>query len=137
MANMLAMVNEQEHSNDEFSAAEAILPLQFYGKRSEAAESEPMRRLMVAMLVDAVRCFQTKFAARQQARRQEFAEVRSWIFSDKENGVFSFKVVCEALAIDPQAMRKALIHWEEKRLSGEKMRMIRRSALPVAKRISR
>jgi len=137
MVNMLAMVNEEEHLNDEFAEAEAMLPLQFYGKRSGAAASEPLRRLMVAMLVDAVRCFQTEFAARQEARRQEFAEARSWIFSDKENGVFSFKAVCDALEIDPEAMRKALIRWEEKRLSGEKLRMIRRSAPPVAKRISR
>jgi len=29
----------------------------------------------------------------------EFAEVRSWIFSDEDNGAFSFKAVCDALAL--------------------------------------
>src|SRR5438067_1714999 len=105
MADMLPMVNETDQLNDEFSEAEAVLPPQFYGARSGAATIEPLRRLMFAMLVDAVRCFKTKFEARQQARRHEFAEVRSWIFSDEDNGAFSFKAVCDALEIDPEAIR--------------------------------
>jgi hypothetical protein len=138
MAEVPAMVKETERLNDELSAAEAVLPMQFYGARRGAATIEPLRRLMVAMLVDAVRCFQTTFEARQQARRQEFAEVRSWIFSDEDNGVFSFKAVCDALEIDPEAIRKELVRWEERRLSGPEPRMkIRRSPVPLAKRISR
>jgi hypothetical protein len=135
---MLAMVNEGDQSAHEFSAPEAVLPVQFYGSRRAATTIEPVRRLMVAMLVDAVRCFQTKFEARQQARRQELAEVRSWIFSDEDNGAFSFKAVCDALEIDPKAIRRGLAQWEEKRLSGRQPRMmIRRSSVPVAKHISR
>jgi hypothetical protein len=106
MDNMLAIVNGDEHLNNEFSAAEAILPLQFHTRRTSA---EPLRRLMIAMLLDAVRCFQTKFSTHHQARRQEFAEVRSWIFSDKDNGPFSFKAVCDTLEIDPGAIRKGLV----------------------------
>ncbi len=137
MADMLAMLNETDQRDGEFSEAKAVLPLQFYGARRGAATTEPLRRLMVATLVDAVRCFQTKFEARQQARRQEFAEVRTWIFSDEDNGPFSFRAVCDELEIDPKAIRKGLMRWEQKRLSGEQPRMIRRSAVPLAKRISR
>jgi hypothetical protein len=138
MAEMPATVNPTEQLNNELSMAEAVLPLQFYGARRGAASIEPLRRLMVAMLVDAVRCFQTKFDARQQAKRQEFAEVQSWIFSDEDNGAFSFGAVCEALEIDPEVIRKGLVRWKEKRLSGEKPRMmIRRSAVPVARCVSR
>ena len=137
MAEVPAMVKETERLNDELSAAEAVLPMQFYGARRGAATIEPLRRLMVAMLVDAVRCFQTKFEARQPARRQEFSEVRSWIFSDEDNGVFSFKAVCDELEIDPEAIRKGLVRWNEKELSGAKPLKIRRSPVPLAKCISR
>jgi hypothetical protein len=83
---------------------------------------------MVAMLIDAIRCFQTKLDARQPAQREEFAEVQSWIFSEDDNGFFSFSSVCDALAIDPKAIRKKLVQWEEKKLASEKLcRMIRRS----------
>ena len=61
--------------------------------------------------------------------------MRSWIFSDADNGVFSFKAVCDALEIDPEAIRKELVRWKEKGLSGEKPLKIRRSPVPLAKRI--
>lgn len=137
MADVRAMINERNHLDNEFSQAEAVLPIQFYGGRRGTRRTEPLRRLMVAMLFDAVRCFQTKLESRQPARQQEFAEVQSWLFSDKENGPFSFKAVCDGLEIDPQAIRKELTHWQQQRLSGEKPRMIRRSAAPAARRISR
>jgi hypothetical protein len=136
MITMPEIVNETEQFDVEFSQAGAVLPLQFHGGRRGTATTEPLRRLMVAMLVDAIRCFQTKLEARQPAKRQEFAEVQSWIFSDNDNGVFSFDAVCDALEIDPQATRKELVRWAEKKLAGNKPRwMIRRSA-PAAKRIS-
>ena len=91
---------------------------------------------MTAMLVDAVRCFQTKAGARQPANRQEFAEVRSWLFSDDDDGLFSFRAVCDALAIDPKSIRAGLARWQEKRSADSKPRFIRRLALPM-RRVSR
>jgi len=139
MADVRTAIRANDQVSEEFAfPAGAVLPVQFYSARRGTASVEPLQRLMVAMLVDAVRCFQTKFAARQPARRQEFAEVRSWLFSDEENGMFSFKAVCDALEVNPEALRKSLVGWEERRLSGEKPgRMIRRLAAPTAKRISR
>jgi hypothetical protein len=135
MANVRSIVNQADPMEAEFSEPQAVLPLQFYGARRGTSEVEPLRRLMVAMLVDAVRCFQTKFETRQSARRQEFAEVRSWIFSDADDGPFSLRAVCDALEIDPKAIRNGLARWEEERLAGQKPRMIRRPALQ-SRRIS-
>jgi hypothetical protein len=135
MADIVSMVSDREPTESFFSELRAILPAQFYGARRGTSEIEPLRRLMIAMLVDAVRYFETKFDAHQPARRQEFAEVRSWIFSDADDGVFSFKAVCDALGVDPGVTRKGLTRWEEKRFAGQKRRAIRHLALP-AKRIS-
>jgi hypothetical protein len=106
---------------------EAVLPVQFYGARSGEPSAEPLRRLMVAVLVDAVRCFQTKSEARNRAALGEFAEVRSWFFSREQSGVFAFKSICDLLEIDPDRLRKWLLRWQERRASGEKPAMIRRS----------
>jgi hypothetical protein len=135
MADMLSIVNGADPMEGEFSESQAVLPLQFYGARRGTSEIEPVRRLMIAMLVDAVRCFQTKFERRQPGRRQEFAEVRSWIFYDVDDGPFSFRAVCDALEIDPEAVRKGLTRWAAERLAGAKPRMIRRPSL-TAGRIS-
>ena len=139
MADMFTAIHPTNQMGEDFAfSAGAVLPVQFYSARRGTSSVEPLQRLMVAMLVDAVRCFQTKFEARQPAKRQEFAEVRSWIFSDEDNGIFSFKGVCDALEVDPEALRKSLVRWEERKLSGEKPpRMIRRSAVPITRRISR
>jgi hypothetical protein len=135
MANVLSIVNNVDHREGDLSAAAAVLPQQFYGARRGTSEAEPLRRLMVAMLLDAVRCFQTKFNSHQPARSQEFAEVRTWLFSNAKDGPFSFTAVCEALELDPNSVRGVLANWEEKKLAGQKPRIIRRSSLP-AKRIS-
>jgi hypothetical protein len=135
MADILSMVSDRAPMEGNFSEPQGILPGQFYGARRGTSEIEPLHRLMIAMLVDAVRCFETRFDARQPARCQEFAEVRSWIFSDADDGVFSFRAVCDALEVDPGAIRKGLTRLQEKGFVWSKHRTIRRSTLP-AKRIS-
>jgi hypothetical protein len=119
MASMNEKVNETNQVDDEFSQTEGILPFQFFGNRRSIRSIEPLRRLMVAMLVDAVRLFQAKFEARQPSTRQEFAEVQGWIFSDDQTGMFSFRPMCEALEIDPETIRKGLTRWKEKRVIAE------------------
>jgi hypothetical protein len=137
MSDMLSMVKERDPLADEFSGAEVVLPLQFQGVRAGAATLEPLRRLMVAMLVDALRSFRTNCETCRPARREEYTEVRSWLFSDEDNGVFSFRAVCDALEIDREAVRKVLVQWQEKRSSGRKPRvMIRRPATRDGRRIS-
>jgi hypothetical protein len=128
VADILSMVDEREPMERDFSELQGLLPLQFRGARRGVSETEPLRRLMTAMLVDAVRCFETKFNAYPSARRQEFAEVRSWIFSDADDGVFSFRAVCDALEVDPGVIRKALTRRQEPELAGEERRIFRRSA---------
>jgi hypothetical protein len=128
MANTSAKVNQTEQFDGEFSEAEAGLPVQFHTNRRSVRSIEPLRRLMVATLVDAVRVFQTKFEGHRPSARQEFAEVQRWIFSDDETGIFSFRSVCEALEIDPRTIRKGLVRWKEKRLVAEKpQKLIRHS----------
>jgi hypothetical protein len=121
------MVNNTNRLDDEFSVVEAARPLQLYGARRGVGANESLLRLMNAMLIDAVRCFQTKFGSRQQTRRQEFAEVWSWIFSGDDKRTFSFKEVCDALELDPKAVRKQLVGWVEKRLSDQSRRMMIRA----------
>ena len=138
MSDLFALVHNSSRFDNEFSYAEVLLPVQFHDRPNSAPTSEPLRRLMVAMLVDTIRRVQTKFDAPQPARRQDYGDARSWIFSDDDKPVFSFKAVCDALDIDPNVVRKYLVQWEGKRLNGEKpRRIIRRAAVSLSKRISR
>ena len=53
-----------------------IVPAQFYPHRRGAAEIDPIKRLMTAMLVDAVQCSQ----ARESQRIKKVSEALTWIF---------------------------------------------------------
>ncbi len=114
-------------------SADAFMPAQFYPARRGAASVEPSMRLMAAILIDAVRCFQRNYGTGESNRRQEFREAKSWIFDDLGNGPFSFREVCNWLEIDPRGLRDWIDRGQEGRNSGERLRMIRRAAVGAAK----
>ena len=121
---------------DELSfRADAVMPAQFFPARRVSESVEPILRLMASILIDAVRCFQRNFDARQPYRRQEFREARFWIFHDQGKGPFSFDDVCLALDIDPRYLRKVIARWEKNRRSGDEQRMTRRSLGQIAGRM--
>lgn len=113
----------------------AVMPAQFYPGRRGAASVEPIMRLMGGILIDAVRCFQRNFEARDSSRRQEFREAQFWIFDDEGKGPFSFQSVCESLEIDPGGLRNWIVRWRQDRHPGTKRQMIRRSPVNIAKRM--
>jgi hypothetical protein len=85
-----------------------IVPAQFYPHRRGAAETEPIRRLMIAMLVDAVQCFQA--GERQTVKRKEVWDARTWIFGRYADFPFSFVNVCAELGVSPHRIRRQLLH---------------------------
>jgi hypothetical protein len=118
-------------AGDDFRA-DSVMPAQFYPPRRGTAEAEPIMRLMGAILIDAVRCFQNNFEARVPSAQQEFREARIWIFDNKADGTFSFESVCNALQIDPRGLRDSLLRWKRDRQAGAKPRIIRRSPVNIA-----
>jgi|ERR1700677_3438038 hypothetical protein len=115
--------------------ADAVMPAQFYPARPGSASVEPIIRLMAGVLIDAVRSFQSNFEARNAGRRQEFLEARLWIFDDRGTGPFSFRSVCDSLEVDPRGLRNWIVRWQEKRRTGERQRIIRRSPVNITKRM--
>ena len=105
-------INPMGSACDEVSfPADAVMPAQFYPARHRSSSVEPILHLMAAILIDAVRCFQSHSEARDTKRRREFSEADLWIFHDKGDGPFSFENVCAALEIDPSRLRKLIVEW--------------------------
>jgi hypothetical protein len=129
------------HTRIDFPAAngefpfqpEAFLPVQFHHARRGTTLVEGIKSLMSAILIDAVRCFQSNFEARQAAGQQHFREAHFWIFSDEGYGPFSFNEVCGALELDPRGVRGWLLRWQEKRRAGERAATIRRSSVGISR----
>ena len=72
---------------------------------------EPEKRLMLAILEDAIHCFQDNLFARNVRGRRLFEEAEEWIVEVDGDWVFSFENICEALGFNPAYLRHGLLRW--------------------------
>jgi len=77
---------------------------------------EPEKRLMLAILEDAIHCFQDNLFARNVRGRRLFEEAEEWIVEADGDRVFSFENICEALGFNPAYVRQGLLRWMENKL---------------------
>jgi hypothetical protein len=86
-----------------------------HGKKESQADDQALRALMLALLEDAIACYQGRFFKPSRTNDKLFQEAEEWIHSDDE-GVFSFNNVCETLGLHPQRLRKGLEQWKAKQV---------------------
>jgi hypothetical protein len=87
-----------------------LLPSQFFADAREDFR-HPERRLMLAILSDAVECVRKYRDASKLDDRNLFQEAESWLMRPQAphaEGFFSFEYVCEVLGFDPAAVRDQL-----------------------------
>ena len=92
----------------------AVLPAQLTPAFRFDAALQPEKRLMLAVLEDAVGTYQKRAVAAAPAGRREFLEAQSWIESDDVRWPFSFRNICDALGFDCDALRRGLRSWRER-----------------------
>lgn len=90
-----------------------LLPLQFFTALRGRTQGDAQRRLMIAVLEDAIECFQKCVAAKDNRSRQLGVEAEEWFLADDHDWLFSFVNVCENLEIDPEFLRRGLLLWKE------------------------
>jgi hypothetical protein len=114
-----------------------ITPEQFYDYRRDDSTLAPVKRLMMAVLEDALRCFQNNATAASGPRKRLFAEAEQWLCGDTSDGLFSFETVCETLGIEPHFLRAGLRAWRMQQLAGDaSRRLARRSPVVRSGKIS-
>jgi hypothetical protein len=69
---------------------------------------------MIAVLEDAIECFQKCVTAKDNRSRQLGVEAEEWFLADDHDWLFSFVNVCENLEIDPEFLRRGLLLWKER-----------------------
>lgn len=93
---------------------EILLPEQLAALRSNPPQGA--KRLLLAMLEDAVHCFQTYLLARNPHEQRLFQEAEEWLFSDEPQWFFSFEHICELLGFHPGRVHSALKQWKIEQL---------------------
>jgi hypothetical protein len=104
-----------------FLQPDVILPTQFFQSLRSKSQFNGERRLMIAVLEDAVNCFMKQLHAIDPKARQLFLEAAEWISDDDRTWFFAFENVCDTLDLNPEYIRAGLFKWRaaERRRVGD------------------
>jgi hypothetical protein len=87
-----------------------------YWETVGAARLTPEKKLMLAVLKDAIGCLRRHAAARSERQREIFRDAAMWI-EEESDGPFSFRIICETLGLETDAIRRALRRFGHSRRS--------------------
>jgi len=95
---------------------DALLPTQYLDTVRRIVPIEPERRLMWAVLEDAIDSYQSYFTSRKPKPPDAVNEAEEWILTRDERWFFSFDNICDMLGFDAEYLRAGLLVWKEKQL---------------------
>jgi hypothetical protein len=71
-------------------------------------------RLMLAILEDAINCYQDNMFALNKKRAQLHKDAEEWFMSNDTSWIFSFVSICSLLNVEPEYFRQGLKGWAAK-----------------------
>jgi hypothetical protein len=98
---------------------DTLLPDQFMDTFRRKSHLEPEKKLMLAVLEDAIACYQKYVLARDGKGRALFQETEEWILEKQGDWLFSFANVCDTLGFDPDYLREGLLQWKAEKLASQ------------------
>jgi hypothetical protein len=91
-----------------------VLPALYQETFRRTLHLPPEQTLMLAVLEDAVMCFQRYAGARDGKTRQLFRDAEEWILEQNSRWFFSFEHICGSLGFEPGYIRQGLIRERDK-----------------------
>ncbi len=96
---------------------DTLLPTQYYETLYNKVSLLPEKRLMLAILADAIGCFKNSMFTQHRRQVTLSRDADSWILGETNNWLFSFENVCETLGIEPAYLRQQLLRWKKEQLN--------------------
>lgn len=90
---------------------DTLLSVQYFETCRRKAHLEPEKKLMLAVLEDAVGCFQKYFLVKNENGRRRFEKAEEWIWEENTSWLFSFCNICDVLGFNPDYLRRGLKAW--------------------------
>ncbi len=90
---------------------DCLLPVQYYQLIHRRTMLEGERKLMFAVLQDAIHCYLKNMNYRTSRQRSLFLEAQQWFDrcgEPERSSLFDFENVCQVLAIGPKQLRERL-----------------------------
>jgi len=91
-----------------------VLPAQYQETFQRKTHLAPEKTLMLAVLEDAILCFQRYAGARNGKTRRLFRDAEDWILEKDDKWFFSFDQICLSLGFEPGYIRLGLMKEKEK-----------------------
>jgi len=111
-----AGVSQSPTGSDEKAFAvfqpDILIPTQYLATFQRRFHLEPERLLMLAVLQDAIFCFQEHLMATCRRKRCLYNDAEEWLFNGDRFYVFSFENICEALGFEAAYLRQGLMRWK-------------------------
>jgi hypothetical protein len=127
-------MKEREYAPDERLTAlfqpDTLLPSQFFDRVRRRTEHDGERRLMIAVLEDAIHVYRTQVGARDGRGLELFRDAEEWIEDTERSWLFSFENVCDVLDLDADYLRRGLHAWKDRARSEHRARVV---PLPTAR----
>jgi hypothetical protein len=109
--NAIASRTQYEEPSQGALEPETLLPVQLADQFTEQGE----KRLLLAVLEEAVGTFQRNLHAKSRRGQRLFHEAEEWIASPDTSWMFSFESICHTLGLDPHYLRRGLERLKERR----------------------
>jgi hypothetical protein len=90
-----------------------LIQSQYQATYQRRFHHEPEKILMLALLEDAIVCFQDNLKSACKKKKSLFDDAESWILDDDTSYIFSFKNICDVLGFDAGYLRDGLMRWKE------------------------
>jgi len=91
-----------------------VLPAEYQETFRRKTHLQPEKSLMLAVLEDAITCFQKYAKTRHGKSKLLFREAEEWILEKDSKYFFSFEHICASLGFEPGYVRNGLIKEREK-----------------------
>ncbi len=105
------------YPNSNLFVPDALTPDQFFDRIRNVIYAQPEKRLLLAVLSDAIHCFQAYFSANKRFQKRLYVEAEMWLFGDDPTWLFSFLNICDLLNLNADYIRKGLTQWRENMIS--------------------
>lgn len=104
------------------SGGDTLLPVQFWTALADP-RAEPEKRLMVAVLEEAIAVIVNDPHGRDEDRRSVVREAKRWLASDDRSAPFAFATICDVLGLDMGRVRHAIAAWSERQSAFRRPRL--------------
>jgi hypothetical protein len=92
---------------------DTLVPSQYFDQVGADAAFQPEKRLMLAVLEEAIATFQRHVLSETRRGKRLVEEVEEWVAGMGGEWPFSFDNICAALDLDPQYLRAGMDRWKQ------------------------